>query len=164
VTRRGDSVTAILPTNNQNIRKVSLVSCLLLVAFVATACGGNRTSGLTGNGKAPLSEQVAIANCNGERSVAPVTIVLSCTDGNAIVEHARWTMWDATSASGTGVLTTNDCQPTCTGGTFHSRNVDLVAKVPVGRSNHQDFSVLVVTRSHANATAVPMIYQLERGH
>ncbi|MEI7479504.1 MAG: hypothetical protein WCK25_04250 [Actinomycetes bacterium] len=95
--------------------------------------------------------------------MSPVTIVLSCADGNEIVEHARWSAWDATSATGTGVLTTNDFQPTCASGTFHSHNVDLVAKVPVGKRDHQTFSALVVTSASTSTSQVPTVFQLHRG-
>ncbi len=156
-----DAVAANLPEKSKS-RGLLLAGCLSLVALGAAACGGNGTSGLTGNGKAPADHQVAIANCDGERSVAPVTIVLSCTDGNVIVGHARWTTWDTTSAVGTGVLTTNNCQPTCSSGTFTSRDVDLVAKVPLGQPRRPTFSVLVVTKSD-DTTAIPAIYQLQKG-
>gem|GEM_PF-1428967 len=162
MTRISDGVTADLP-HSSSFRRVRLVSCLALVAISSAACGGNGTSGLTGNGKSPLAGEVAIANCNGERSVSPVTILLSCADGNEIVEHARWSAWDATSATGTGVLTTNDCQPTCTSGKFHSHNVDLVAKVPAGKPGRQNFSVLVVTSAASGTGQVPTIYQLKWG-
>ena len=161
--RISDAVTANLPRHSSSFSRVRLVSCLALVAIFSAACGGNGTSGLTGNGKSPSAGEVSIANCDGDRSVSPVTIVLSCADGNEIVEHARWSAWDATSATGTGVLTTNDCQPTCASGTFHSHNVDLVAKVPVGKRDHQTFAVLVVTSASTSTSQVPKIYQLHRG-
>lgn len=158
-----DVVTAHLPHKNNAVRNCFLAACFGLVALTGTACGGNGTSGMTGSGKSPLAGQVAIANCDGERSVSPVTIVLSCADGNEIVSHAQWSTWDAATAVGTGELTTNDCQPTCASGKFHHRNVDLLAKVAIGPAAKQTFSVLIVTRTHGGPTAVPMIYQLHKG-
>jgi hypothetical protein len=156
-------VTAKQPQASRVSLRIVVAIWAILLPCVLSACGGNGTSGLTGIGKVPVAHDVAIADCSGHRSVEPVTIVVACADGNQIVEHARWSAWDGTSALGTGVLTTNDCQPTCGAGTFHSREVDLVAKVPVGRDGNQSFSVLVVTPTATREPAIPVIFQLHRG-
>lgn len=50
----------------------------------------------------------------------PARIVLACGDGNAVLTDLAWTRWGAGTATATGTLTTNTCDPTCAGGTFVS--------------------------------------------
>lgn len=51
---------------------------------------------------------------------APARIVLACGDGNAVLQDLVWTGWGAGTATATGTLITNTCDPTCAGGTFVS--------------------------------------------
>ena len=142
------------------MRQRRLLAALGLVALTLSGCGGQGTSGITGNGQQPKSGEVAVLNCQGDRNVRPVTVVLNCSDGNAIVEHAQWSSWTVTAAEGTGVLSVNDCQPSCTNGHFHNHDVDLVAKVPLGTPSKRNFTVLVTTTSGGGSSAIPTVYQL----
>jgi hypothetical protein len=59
-------------------------------------------------------------NCYSPGKVEPTQILLACGDGNAVMKHLTWTTWTTTSATGQGVLESNDCHPSCVGGTFHT--------------------------------------------
>ena len=132
---------------------------LLLVAAGASACGGNGIAGLTGNGSVPTRHEVAIADCTGHRNVRPVTIVLSCADGNALVGNATWSAWGKESATGRGVLRQNACRPTCASSSFTSREVLLYATLPSGPSTSPSFTSLTVTPTGGDG--VPVNYRLK---
>jgi hypothetical protein len=49
--------------------------------------------------------------------VRPNAITFACADDGAGVEHAVWTSWTSTGATGTGVIWMKTCRPNCaTGG------------------------------------------------
>jgi hypothetical protein len=101
-----------------------------------------------------------IADCSGAPSVEPTTIILSCGDGNAIVNELHWTSWTATGATATGQLLTNTCTPTCAAGTFTSVPVDVVAGAVRRARGANYLSVLFTTpttssTSTAHALTVP---------
>ncbi|MEI6700169.1 MAG: hypothetical protein WCL38_00230 [Actinomycetota bacterium] len=132
---------------------------LLVIAAGASGCGGNGIAGLTGNGSIPTQHEAAIVDCTGHRNVRPVTIVLSCADGNAIVGHATWTSWGAATASGKGVLAQNTCVPNCASSSFSSRDVLLYATLPSAAASSPSFTSLTVTPTGGDG--IPVIYRLK---
>ncbi len=70
---------------------------------------------------APLSQRATgqdavIFQCGGRRSVRPDEIVLSCADRGMILEKLTWHDWGASTATATGVLSEDNCEPSCAGG------------------------------------------------
>ncbi|MGC8514334.1 MAG: hypothetical protein ACP5P1_15065 [Acidimicrobiales bacterium] len=68
----------------------------------------------------PLDASVEVyANCSNP-SVKPVKIVLSCGDFGEFLTGVTWSSWSSVSATGTGTLHYNDCNPNCAAGHFHT--------------------------------------------
>ena len=53
----------------------------------------------------------------------PVELVLYCADAGQILNQITWSSWTSTQAQGSGISTTNDCEPSCAEGS------DVVSKV-----------------------------------
>jgi hypothetical protein len=60
-----------------------------------------------------------LADCNGKPEVRPARVVFACADYNLYVAKIRWSRWGEQFATGIGVLTGNDCIPSCVAGHFH---------------------------------------------
>ncbi|MCC6831132.1 MAG: hypothetical protein IT200_07270 [Thermoleophilia bacterium] len=75
-------------------------------------------AGLVAAPAAPAADPTLIrADCRF-RTERPAQIVLACGDGNAVLNDLVWNGWGAGTATATGTLGTNTCDPTCAGGTF----------------------------------------------
>lgn len=111
-------------------RGAGLLLGLALVAVALSGCGNRGTAGITPVGQRPSGDLAVVANCVGAPSVRPTTIVLSCADGNVLLNELHWRTWTATGALGTGQLSTNDCTPTCAAGTFTQQTVDVTVGTP----------------------------------
>jgi hypothetical protein len=74
----------------------------------------------------PAASPTALADCLGKPQVRPAEIVLACGDGNESVSGVHWTGWGSSFAAGTGVISINDCSPTCVAGRDHSYPVVLL--------------------------------------
>lgn len=75
----------------------------------------------------------------------PDTIIFACADGNALVKEIRWTLWNAQTATGSGLYSVNDCQPTCAGGTFHVYPVNLLLSAPTVTAPGSRFRNVAIT-------------------
>jgi hypothetical protein len=56
------------------------------------------------------------AGCS-DKPIRPTHVALACADGGSITDDLTWTSWTQTQATATGVLTENDCSPSCLNGT-----------------------------------------------
>ena len=68
-------------------------------------------------------------------------------------DHAVWSLWTGDHASGTGVMTQNDCVPNCAAGHFHSQAADLTLELPVRFHGYLVFSRLQV---HLHGPLAPL--------
>ena len=126
------------------------------VAAIASTASG-RGFWLAGRGaSAAAPEEVAEPGCvpNGsERAVRPASFVLACGDGNSRIDNAVWSVWAGDHASGTGVMSQNDCVPDCALGHFHNQTADLTLDLPVLFHGHLVFSRL---RVHLRGPLAPL--------
>ena len=84
-------------------------------------------------------------------SVKPASFILACGDGNAALEHLRWTSWTATAATATGSFTHNTCIPDCADGTFVSAPATVRLSYPMQTGAGMQFSTIRYT--HADRSA-----------
>jgi hypothetical protein len=110
----------------------TLVVSLLAAGGVGLglACTASATPArpAAGTGSAsPAAARMVVFDCPGQPAlVKPKTFILACADGNAELTKLSWTSWTPILASAYGVLSENDCNPTCVGGHFHSYPALLV--------------------------------------
>jgi hypothetical protein len=80
--------------------------------------------------------------CTSKVEVRPRTIVFACGDGNFFATSLRWTRWDASLATATGMGHQNDCKPDCARGHFHAYRVGVRLSAPVACVGTNEFTRL----------------------
>jgi hypothetical protein len=85
-------------------------------------------------------------------AVQPAKITITCADANFYVTGLRWSSWKATSASGAGTATVNDCTPNCAAGKFHTYPVTITLGQPTSCNGRTVFTRL---RWHFTRTKPP---------
>jgi hypothetical protein len=66
-------------------------------------------------------------DCTGV-DIRPRSIMFTCADGGFYVKRLEWRSWHRFRAAGHGVFHRNDCDPSCAGGTFHTKRGRLVLR------------------------------------
>jgi hypothetical protein len=94
-------------------RATTLMGAALLLAPI-TAGGVVASSG------AGASTSTRLLTCAGKVTSKPSTYVLSCADAGAGWNAVTWSVWNASSATGHGILRQNNCTPDCVAGKFIS--------------------------------------------
>jgi hypothetical protein len=65
--------------------------------------------------------RTVVFDCPAQQAlVRPKTFILTCADGNALLDTLSWSSWAPGLASAIGSLVLNDCTPYCAAGHFHS--------------------------------------------
>ena len=78
----------------------------------------------------PENDDIYVVNCVTFEQ-KPVEIVLYCADAGQILTEIKWSSWTSQEAIGTGISTTNECEPNCAAGTDVVTNVDIKLIKPV---------------------------------
>lgn len=76
------------------------------------------------------NDDIYVVNCVTFEQ-KPAEIVLYCADAGQILTEIKWSTWSSQEATGTGISTTNDCEPNCAAGTDVVTNVDIKLIKPV---------------------------------
>ncbi len=81
----------------------------------------------------------------GAMQTEPTQITVSA-DGSAYVKNLTWSGWGSATATGTGTLELDDCNPNCAQGTFTGYLATVTLSSPAGFGNgEQAYSVMVVS-------------------
>ncbi|HET7481449.1 MAG TPA: hypothetical protein VFK89_01180 [Actinomycetota bacterium] len=94
-----------------SIVRAAVATAVLAALFVPVSAGGAEPTYVT-------------HDCVSTR-MEPSQIMFACGDGGFYVKHLHWSSWYRMHAHGRGVFHLNDCDPSCAGGTFHSRRGTL---------------------------------------
>jgi hypothetical protein len=89
---------------------------------------------------------VAVYDCLNQPEVRPGTFELFC-DGSGYFTELRWSTWNPSTATATGRLYLDNCEPNCAAGTFSHRTVDLIfwRSLPVkGHPGERGYSQMTV--------------------
>jgi hypothetical protein len=70
-------------------------------------------------------EQVLTWNCEIPEH-KPESILITCADGGIYVEKIKWSTWSQGSATGSGILSENLCEPSCAEGKRVTAPVNLI--------------------------------------
>ncbi len=65
---------------------------------------------------AAAAAKVYLAGDCVHAQTAPATVTLTCGDGNTYLTGLRWTHWNTGTASASGTLNVNTCEPNCADG------------------------------------------------
>jgi len=125
------------------------------VAAMAATTGGAGYWLTTTDKSLPPPARVpsVLAQCNlpgATPAVEPGTIMLACADGNAYLDHLRWSSWTTTSATATGMYTHNTCTPNCAGGTFVSTPTTVRLSYPVQTRDGKEFGSVSYTTTSSS--------------
>ena len=116
----------------KNAVTVAFIAVLALVTFTPanaathalTASQVAAVSHLSAVSKAITPTQVFANNC-GIPSYKPTSLTQFCADAGTEVAKIHWNSWSATSASGTGILAINSCDPYCAAGKIYQSKVNI---------------------------------------
>ena len=78
----------------------------------------------------PASAQVTDATLPSrctDQKVAPVTVIISCGSANLYADELAWSSWGGATATATGVMSVNTCDPYCAAGNRAEFPVQLTA-------------------------------------
>jgi hypothetical protein len=113
--------------------------------------------------QASAAPSVAVYDCANKPQVRPGTFDLFC-DGSGSFTKLHWSAWNTSTATATGVLYVDNCEPNCAQGTWSHRTVDLIfwRSLPVkghpGERGYSQMTVLYPGRaisSHNTYTGAP---------
>src|SRR5580700_7864719 len=132
------------------------LSATALVAVSAPSTAHDTT-------QASAAPSVAVYDCANKPQVRPGTFDLFC-DGSGSFTKLHWSVWNTSTATATGVLYVDNCEPNCAQGTWSHRSVDLIfwRSLPVkghpGERGYSQMTVLYPGRaisSHNTYTGAP---------
>jgi hypothetical protein len=109
--------------------RLSLVIAAISVTGLALGLGLGLGGPASAASSAPgglFSERTVVINCQHRPQARPDSFTLACADGNSYLTKVSWTSWGPRLASGYGTEVSNDCQPYCAIGHFHSYPVLVV--------------------------------------
>ena len=116
-----------------------------------------------GAADASAAPSVAVYDCSNQPQVRPSSFVYFC-DGSGAFTKLRWSTWNASAATATGVQYVDNCEPNCAHGTWSHQTVDLIfwRSEPVkGHPGERGYSQMTVlypgkpTGSHNTYTSAP---------
>jgi hypothetical protein len=91
----------------------------LLAAVTLVGAGASTAPAMAaprGPGPAGLPTQAVpgLKDCGlGKPEVRPKTLIIACADAGIVAEGLTWSVWGASGASATGIITWNTCVPNC---------------------------------------------------
>jgi hypothetical protein len=116
--------------------KGSRIALAVLPAAAMVLSGGIASAATTGPGHTAVTRHEAAATsavhrstawrstilvtCDNKARVRPASYLLACGDGTAYLTRMRWASWTSGLASGTAIMTVNNCDPSCAQGKYLS--------------------------------------------
>ena len=87
-----------------------------------------------------------VVDCVPENLVQePAQLTLSCADANEVLDELHWSDWGEATATATGALLTNTCEPTCADGTTARFPVEVRVGDPDDDEGTSFYRSIVVT-------------------
>jgi hypothetical protein len=113
--------------------------------------------------QASAAPSVAVYDCANKPQVRPGTFDLFC-DGSGSFTKLHWSVWNTSTATATGVLYVDNCEPNCAQGKWSHQDVDLIfwrsepVKGHPGKRGYSQMTVLYpyhAIGNHSTYTQVP---------
>ena len=108
---------AVIKTRSRlgNVRRAALLAAILVAV----------SSGMPLGHATAQTRTYVINDCLRLR-IMPRYIMFTCADGGFYMTQGDWTTWHRYRAVGSAVFHSNDCNPSCAGGTFHTMRGRIV--------------------------------------
>ena len=92
------------------MKTLEFIGVLLTLAFSGVAAAGEKV--------------LALKDCR-DFGYKPKSIVVTCADAGARLNHLKWQRWNGRKASGKGDMRANDCRPSCADGSFQRYKAEV---------------------------------------
>ncbi|HNM97762.1 MAG TPA: hypothetical protein PKK40_07450 [Marmoricola sp.] len=122
---------------------------------VSSKADDSQTSTVDGDAHAAATDgsSVYLVECVEDNIVSqPKSFVLSCADSNQSLSDLTWSDWGADQATATGIVSTNNCEPSCAEGTATEQRVKVVASKLVKGEATATYTELHVTAIDGDKT------------
>jgi hypothetical protein len=100
----------------------SLAAAIVLFVLCAGGASAARSVGYYGCRTFVAKHPTAV--------VKPTSIVVACGDGNLYLTGIHWATWNASTATGSGMVHSNDCKPYCAADHFHTAPATVTLSKP----------------------------------
>ena len=111
------AVSASPPSEGRHGARTSPSARIVVVAILAATLAGVVTPHAAFGGE----RRTAVTHNCQRVEVRPRWIVFACGDGGFFVRRLVWSRWHPFRAVASGEFHQNDCDPSCAGGEFHTR-------------------------------------------
>ncbi len=142
-----DADPAAAPAGSTTVPALeSIVSLASLVAAQAPE-GADLSSRVGAPPKSREARRTYMIEClPGHKTQRARKFMLGCADGNGYLDKLTWSRWGTARAKAVGILTVNDCTPTCVAGTFRSYpvRVNATKRVSIGNGKRA-YTQLTIT-------------------
>ncbi len=115
---------------------------LLPVILILSGCGS------TSQAPKKAEQQVFVSQCGYSYEQRPTDVTLTCADAGMRVSKLKWTSWTSTSAEGTGVMTTNTCDPDCASGNYETQVITILLNTPTKDSKSKTIFTTAILESN----------------
>lgn len=99
--------------------------------------------------------------CSGKAVVEPSDYVVTCADYGMQMEGVHWASWRHGSATGSGTVSENDCQPDCADGKFIDYPADFTLTGRKWWPRYGRYSYTAITVHYP--AAAPAVYRTVNG-
>lgn len=137
-------------------RQICLTLCgLFLVAGTLTACSVNDTKPVAKTEPSSVPSTYLVECTKTNLTQEPVTFTLTCADGNEQLQDLKWSSWGQPTATATGSVSSNTCEPNCATGKVQKYDVTVTAKDLVATNDKQAYTKLVVNATGNQGPGAP---------
>jgi hypothetical protein len=113
---------------------------VLAGALAGTIGGGAAVLSVTSAAAASAANK--ITNCT-KSATKPASVTIACGDGGIFLSGLKWSSFGGSTASATGALKINNCDPNCAGGKVSSYPAKVKALDPkVCKGGVRDYTVV----------------------
>ncbi len=102
------------PVFTSQRRKATLLATPLAAAAVFSGAWGMVMAGTAHAATTKTPTGPMVLNCGtGKGLTRPASLTVACADGNNLAKDLTWSKWATSEASAKGVVSWNQCTPTC---------------------------------------------------
>jgi hypothetical protein len=128
--------------------------------LVAALVPGALAAGIAAAPSTAATAKPGLISCEHKLTHRPASILLFCGDGSVGINKIRWSSFGAATATGTGTLLVNKCEPSCADGNYDRSKITITLTKPKTFAGKRSYSVLKMTTTATGKSAG--IYDINR--